>query len=174
MLLALRPARLPILCWIKAFLKRWIYSFRWHFVSVLTVIYLLLSMISTGSSSICVTLGRVSSAFNTGNVFDKKSSVRFRISSLKWDVIIAMVLNIDDRHKIWKHLQWIWFTEDILAHWISWNLSFIQISAYVVNRNECIFTWDIFTFQINVRIGWWANFRWYTRRGFNESVIAAK
>lgn len=45
--------------------------------------HLLLSIMSTGSSSIWVTFGNVSSAFNTGNVFDKKSSVRFRINSLE-------------------------------------------------------------------------------------------
>lgn len=46
-------------------------------------IYPLLSMTSICSSRICVTFGRVSSAFSTGNVFDKKSNVRFRINSLE-------------------------------------------------------------------------------------------
>lgn len=45
--------------------------------------YPLFSTTSTGSSDkICVTFGRVSSAFSTGNVFDRKSNVRFRMSSL--------------------------------------------------------------------------------------------
>lgn len=43
----------------------------------------LLSITSTGSSKICVTFGKVSSAFSTGNVFDRKSRVRLRISSLQ-------------------------------------------------------------------------------------------
>lgn len=50
-----------------------------------SIIYPLLSITSTGSSRICVTLGRVSSALSTGKVLDKKSSVRFRMSSLKWN-----------------------------------------------------------------------------------------
>lgn len=50
-------------------------------------IYPLLSISSIGSSKICVTFGNVSSALSTGNVFDRKSSVRFRISSLKADSI---------------------------------------------------------------------------------------
>lgn len=41
------------------------------------------STTSTGSSRICVTFGNVSSAFRTGNVFDRKSSVRFLMSSLE-------------------------------------------------------------------------------------------
>lgn len=61
----------------------------WHleFESCCTFVclhnYPLFSTTSTGSSDrICVTFGKVSSAFSTGNVFERKSNVRFRSSSL--------------------------------------------------------------------------------------------
>lgn len=94
-LLAFRPARLPMLFkWFGAVIAFRRVHLRKFIIEIVRV-YPLLSSTSIGSSKICVTFGRVSSAFSTGNVFDRKSSVRFRINSLKrncWNAIEIFVI----------------------------------------------------------------------------------
>lgn len=94
-----RLKRLPILLngmhKLMTFIDSKVFSFFFNSINIVNFHnYPLFSTTSTGSSDrICVTLGNVSSALSTGSVFDRKSNVRFRISSLigrnqsKWEII---------------------------------------------------------------------------------------
>lgn len=137
------------------------------------IAYPLFSSTSTGSSNICVTFGNVSSAFNTGNVFDRKSNVRFRISSLEIRLRFRWI-EFQDLFCSKFYLQWIRFAQHILSHWVSWNLAFIEIAANIVHRNKGIFTWNIFAFQIDVGVWWWPHFRRNRRSRFNKRIIPAR
>lgn len=137
-----------------------------------------------GSSKICVTFGNVSSAFSTGNVFDRKSRVRFRISSLNGDFLNIILVNwqwqlIEFKLFWWcllwfQCVQWIWFAQNILPHWIARYLALIQIATYIGNAYKSVFAWYIFAFEVDVCIWWRANARWYSRCWFNKCIISAE
>lgn len=167
--LIFRPTRFPIL---NGKLVEMQIEFR-HKETKNSIIYPLLSITSTGSSRICVTLGRVSSALSTGKVLDKKSSVRFRMSSLEWNCKIniwigSVWINIDGAHS-----QWIWFAQDVLSHWISWNLSFVQITADIVNGYKCIFAGNIFAFKMNMSVRRWSDTGRDCWGRFHERIVSS-
>ncbi len=75
------------------------------------------------------------------------------------------------RHIQFYHLQWIWFTHNILPHRISRNLTLIQISADIMHRNVGLLTGQVFAFQIHMCIRWRSNFWWHCRWWFDEGII---
>lgn len=81
----------------------------------------------------CVTFGKVSSAFNTGNVLDKKSNVRFRMSSLKWCETTKKTFI----HRFDQMMISVIFTMDTvrLAH--SVPLDFVVFDLYSSHRKCC-------------------------------------
>lgn len=125
---------------------------------------------STDSSGkIWVTLGSVSSAFNTGRVFDKNFSVWFRMSSL---CLAGCKKRLEKRvHDNLHYLQWIRFTQNKLTHRIARYFAFVQISTKIVSRHVRFGIVCILAVNVDMGIRRRSNFWWYSWRGFDESIV---